>query len=85
MYNLFIYFLITILKAQEGECEQAVKDAIDAGYRHIDTAFYYRNEKEVGSAIRAKIDQGVVKREDLFVVTKASSYYFCNYSILINI
>lgn len=54
------------------QCEQAVKDAIDAGYRHIDTAFLYGNEKEVGNAIRAKIAEGVIRREDIFVTTKVS-------------
>lgn len=49
---------------------QAVKDAIDLGYRHFDTARLYCNEKQVGEGIRAKIAEGAVKREDIFVVTK---------------
>jgi diketogulonate reductase-like aldo/keto reductase len=48
------------------ETEQAVRWALDAGYRHIDTAALYRNEESVGKAVR---DSGV-PREDLFVVTK---------------
>lgn len=55
-----------------GQCEQAVKDAIDSGYRHIDTAFLYGNEKEVGNAVRAKIAEGVIRREDIFITTKVS-------------
>lgn len=57
-------------QSKEGECEQAVRYAIDAGYRHIDTAFLYGNEVEVGRAVRAKIAEGIVKREDMFIVTK---------------
>uniref|UniRef100_A0A182QBR1 NADP-dependent oxidoreductase domain-containing protein n=1 Tax=Anopheles farauti TaxID=69004 RepID=A0A182QBR1_9DIPT len=51
-------------------CVDAVKTAIEAGYRHIDTAFLYGNEVEVGQAIREKIEDGTVRREDLFVTTK---------------
>ena len=52
--------------ADPAECEQAVLDAIAAGYRLIDTAAAYMNEKAVGAAI-AKCG---VPREELFITTK---------------
>lgn len=57
-------------QSQAGDVERAVMEAISVGYRHIDTAFFYRNECEIGNAIRAKIKDGTVKREDLFITTK---------------
>lgn len=48
------------------ECEQAVYDALTAGYRLIDTAAAYQNEEAVGRAIK----RSGVPREGLFITTK---------------
>ncbi|HEY6784746.1 MAG TPA: aldo/keto reductase, partial [Gemmatimonadales bacterium] len=48
------------------QCEQCVVDAIQVGYRHIDTAASYLNEEAVGRGIR----RSGVPREELFVTTK---------------
>ncbi|CAI4037384.1 hypothetical protein SMKI_02G2590 [Saccharomyces mikatae IFO 1815] len=52
------------------ETKQAVKAAIKAGYRHIDTAWAYRTEPFVGEAIKELLEEGTIKREDLFITTK---------------
>lgn len=56
-----------VYKAREGkEVIESVHHAIDVGYRHIDTASFYKNEKGVGEAIKTS----GVKREEIFVTTK---------------
>lgn len=57
----------TYTKEQAGE---GAKVAIEVGYRHIDCAFIYGNEVQVGQAIRSKIADGTVKREDIFYTGK---------------
>ena len=60
-------FGLGVYLAKSGrECVNAVKWALESGYRHIDTARAYRNEKEVGKAVR----KSGIKREDIFITTK---------------
>jgi aldehyde reductase len=62
-------------QSSKKEVVGAVKEAIDLGYRHIDTAFFYDNEKEIGEAVREKIEDGTVTREDLFITTKVTRLF----------
>ncbi|XP_004588528.2 prostaglandin-E(2) 9-reductase isoform X1 [Ochotona princeps] len=54
----------------KSKATEATKIAIDVGFRHIDAAYLYQNEEEVGQAIRSKIADGTVKREDIFYTSK---------------
>jgi len=54
-----------------GSVRDAVKYAIDIGYRSVDCAYAYENEKEVGEGIQAKLDDGTIKdKKEIFITSK---------------
>lgn len=52
------------------QCEKCVQAALESGYRMFDTAASYGNEEPVGRALKKYMDEGKVRREELFVITK---------------
>ncbi|PWZ11183.1 Aldo-keto reductase family 4 member C10 [Zea mays] len=57
-------------QSDPGIVGNAVYAAVKAGFRHIDCARVYGNEKEIGLAVKKLFEEGVVKREDLFITSK---------------
>lgn len=58
-------------KLRGDDAVRIVREAIELGYRHIDTASSYGNEEAIGQAIRDAIAAGDVTRDELFITTKA--------------
>jgi diketogulonate reductase-like aldo/keto reductase len=56
--------------SDRNQTRNAVKTAVEVGFRHLDAAERYRNEAEVGAALKELFAAGTVRREDLFVTTK---------------
>lgn len=56
--------------SKKNEVYNAIVEAIKIGYRHIDCAYIYGNEVEIGQALQFAFQSGMVKREDLFVTSK---------------
>ncbi|KAJ0170162.1 hypothetical protein K1T71_014090 [Dendrolimus kikuchii] len=54
---------------------EALSYAIDIGYRHVDTAHFYRVEPEVGEIINKKIQEGVITRGQIFITTKVWQHF----------
>lgn len=52
------------------DIKNSIKSAVKCGYRLFDTASLYNNEKEVGQALNECIQEGLIKREEIFLVTK---------------
>ncbi|AFL82065.1 aldo/keto reductase, diketogulonate reductase [Aequorivita sublithincola DSM 14238] len=57
-------------KATGDELKKAIKDALYAGYRHIDTAATYGNEEYIGEALAEVFAEGKIFREDVFITSK---------------
>ena len=56
--------------SDRAKTRDAVKAAVEVGFRHLDAAERYRNEAEVGAALEELFAAGTVRRDDLFVTTK---------------
>ncbi|KFM68300.1 Alcohol dehydrogenase [NADP(+)] A, partial [Stegodyphus mimosarum] len=69
-YRMPIIGLGMFQAKDESEVIDTISTAIDIGYRHIDTAFAYRNEAFIGRALQKVLQSGKVRREELFIVTK---------------
>jgi alcohol dehydrogenase (NADP+) len=67
---IIICFISYFQSKDEAEITTALNVALEAGYRHIDTAYAYENEKIIGNVLKQWFASGKVKREDLFITTK---------------
>lgn len=61
-------------QAKDSDLEAALETALEAGYRHIDTATAYENEHVIGKVLKKWMDSGKLKRDDLFITTKLPSF-----------
>lgn len=57
-------------KSQPGEVSASVYEAIRVGYRHIDAAWVYKNQDEVGEGVSKAISEGIITREEVWVTSK---------------
>eukprot|EP00929_Paragymnodinium_shiwhaense_P057938 TRINITY_DN29020_c0_g1_i1.p1 TRINITY_DN29020_c0_g1~~TRINITY_DN29020_c0_g1_i1.p1 ORF type:complete len:345 (-),score=67.97 TRINITY_DN29020_c0_g1_i1:266-1246(-) len=62
-------------KSAQEDVGEVVYQAIKAGYRHLDGACDYGNEKQVGAGIKRALEEGICKREDLWVTSKLWNTY----------
>ena len=68
--DIFPAFGLGTWLSKPGEVGEAVLQALRTGYRHIDCAYIYVNEKEIGNALTFAFENGIVTREELFITSK---------------
>ncbi|XP_053205870.1 uncharacterized protein LOC128390214 [Panonychus citri] len=54
----------------ESQANEWIREAIITGYRHFDCAFLYQNESAIGKGLRKCINQGLIRREEIFITSK---------------
>ncbi|EEQ82186.1 hypothetical protein NCER_101151 [Vairimorpha ceranae BRL01] len=74
-YEIPMLGLGTWMINDESKMEESIRNAIKNGYRNIDTALIYKNEKLIGNVIKKLIKEKVIKREDLFITSKLWNTY----------
>jgi hypothetical protein len=78
-YRLSYDYNQGLWKVPENACAESVYQAIKAGYRMFDSSSDYANEHESGKGLKRAIDEGLVKREDVFIVTKLWNTFKVSY------
>ncbi|MBN2766760.1 MAG: aldo/keto reductase [Paludibacteraceae bacterium] len=68
--DIFPAFGLGTWLSKPGEVGEAVLQALRTGYRHVDCAYIYGNEKEIGNALTFAFENGIVTREELFITSK---------------
>lgn len=68
--DIFPAFGLGTWLSKPGEVGEAVLQALRTGYRHIDCAYIYGNEKEIGNALTFAFENDIVTREELFITSK---------------
>ena len=72
VHSLSFFSAVGTWQLGSGNAQRVIREAIQAGYRLIDTASGYHNEEAIGVALNDAMQSGKVKREELFVTTKLS-------------
>lgn len=71
-----------IWKVPQENAAASVYNAIKLGYRHIDGAHDYQNSAEAGEGVRKAVEEGICKREELFIVSKLWNNYHAKPHVL---
>ncbi|KAI6197435.1 hypothetical protein M3Y94_01224100 [Aphelenchoides besseyi] len=71
-----LFGLGTLANKNKDELKTTIETAIDAGYRCIDTAWYYGNESLIGEILEEVFKSGKVKREDIFITSKLPPHFY---------
>ena len=67
--------MTSFFQQHSAQVEEAVCAALATGYTLIDTALMYENERFIGNVLKRRMQEGKLKREDIFVTTKVCHFY----------